>query len=99
MGRERTVEIVCFTDASKDLYGCVLFMRNLSSGKFTFLLAKNKVINEHLRSKTMPVLELTSMHLGVQALMDVLEELQSTLRPIKITNLRLFTDSTISLHG
>ena len=95
--REDSYEIVCFTDASKDLYGCVLFMRNLSSGKFTFLLAKNKVINEHLRLKSMPVLELTGMHLGVQALMDVLEELQSTLRPIKITNLRLFTDSTISL--
>ena len=95
--RDDSYEIVCFTDASKSLYGCVLFMRNISSGKFTFLLAKNKVINEHLRSKTMPVLELTGMHLGVQALMEVLEELQSTLRPIKITNLRLFTDSTISL--
>ena len=95
--RNDMYELICFTDASKSLYGCVIYLKCVSTGKVTFLMAKNKVINEQLSSKTMPVLELVGMNFGVHSLMDVYNELQNTLRPINISKLKLFTDSTISL--
>ena len=95
--REDSYELVCFTDASKDFYGCVLYMRNLRSRELNFLLAKNKIITEKNRSKSMPVLELVALEYGVKVLLDVYAELQKVRRPIKFDALKLFTDSTITL--
>ena len=95
--RSGSYDLICFTDASKNLYGCVLYLRNVSTKEVTFIQAKNKVISEQLKSKTMPVLELVAMQFGVQSLMDTYNELQNAVRPISITSLKLFSDSTISL--
>ena len=45
----------------------------------------------------MPVLELVVMHYRVNILLDTYNELQSAVRPIHISSLKLFSDSTISL--
>ena len=83
--------MICFTD------GCVLYLRNVSTKEVTFIQAKNKIVSEQLKSKTMPVLELVAVQFGVQSLMDTYNELQNAVRPISITTLKLFSDSTISL--
>ena len=76
----RSDSLICFTDASKNLYGCVLYLRNVSTKEVTFMQAKNKVVSEQLKSKTMPVLELVAMQFGVQSLVDTYNELQNAVR-------------------
>ena len=95
--RKDTYDLLCFTDASKSLYGCVVYLRNVITGEITFLHAKNRVINEQLKEKTMPVLELVAIHFGVESLMDYFKELQNAFRPIRVNSLKVYTDSTISL--
>ena len=95
--RSGSYDLICFTDVSKNLYSCVLYLRNVSTKEVTFIQTKNKVVSEQLKSKTMPVLELVVMQLGVQSLMDAYNELQNAVRPVSITSLKLFSDSIISL--
>ena len=46
--RTDTYDLICFTDASRWFYRCVLYFKNLSTNKVSFILAKNKIINEQL---------------------------------------------------
>lgn len=90
--------LICFTDCSKDIYGCVLYIRENSSGKMSFLLAKNRLINKNLKAKSIPVLELIAISFGVEQMINMRNELTAAVYPVNLTELFIFTDSMISLH-
>jgi len=90
-------DLVCFTDASKEFYGCVLYLRDVSCNKLSFVLAKNRIISRQMASKTIPVLELNALDFGVSCAHEVYNELISAFCPINIRNIHVYTDSSISL--
>ena len=98
--RDGTYRILAFTDASHVLYGTVLYLEHIESGKLSFVQAKNRMINPQLKTKSIPALELNAIGLGVETLMELHRDLAGPccVKPIKITELVLFTDSTCSLH-
>ena len=91
-------DLIAFTDASKDMYGCVLYLRNKKSDNLTFILSKNRMINKKSSNRTIPVLELIAIEFGVESLCEVRNQLVGAFCPISIINLLVFTDSTISLN-
>ena len=69
--RNGEYHIVTFTDASHDIYGCVIYLLEVGSGKLTFVSAKNRLINRQLQSKSIPSLEMTAINLGVECSIDL----------------------------
>ena len=98
--RDGTYRILAFTDASHVLYGTVLYLEHVESGNLSFIQAKNRMINPQLKTKSIPALEINAIGLGVETLMELHRDLAGPfcVKPIKITELVLFTDSTCSLH-
>ena len=92
--------MIAFTDSSRLIYGCVVFLLNLNTNQASFLLAKNRIINKQLESKSMPSMEFHAISFGVEVLIDTYKELTgpSCVVPISITGLELFTDSLVCLH-
>ena len=90
--------LLVYTDASKDFIGCTLYIQNVITEKITFLIAKNRLICKKLESKTIPVLELLGVKFGVELIQSFQKDLTDAFCPLKITNLHLYTDSTISLN-
>ena len=92
--------LYAFTDASQALYGNVVYLLHVESGKLSFVTAKNRMIGSQLKGKSIPSLELNAISLGVETLMDVYNDLSgpSCLKPIKITELFVYTDSLCCLH-
>ncbi len=95
--RTDSYELCVFCDASKDFIGCVLYMKNLNNGQISFLLAKNQLLDRIQRSRSTPVLEFTALEFAVRKTLSLYEELTTALVPVKIKNIRLFSDSTIAL--
>ena len=97
--RNDSYELVAFTDASKQIYAAVVYIRNLTNFSCSFLMAKNRLCNRQLELKTIPSLELQGITLEVEMLLDLKQSLSgpTCVVPINIAKLRLFTDSTISL--
>ena len=89
-----------FTDSSKTIYGCVLFLFNLRTKSLHFLQAKNRFVNKQLSSKSIPTLEFQAISLGVEILMHVRDELSGSanVNPIKIVGMELYSDSLVCLH-
>ena len=50
-------ELICYTDASKELFGCVIYLKEVNSFNMSFLTAKNKVVSKGGLQRTIPVLE------------------------------------------
>jgi hypothetical protein len=90
--------LLAFTDASKEYYGCVLFLQDSTTGQLNFALAKNKIISRRLDGKTIPVLELLALGFGVKCMMEFQKDLTNAFCPVKIKNLELYSDSTIALN-
>ena len=93
-------ELIACTDASRDMYGTVLYLHNLTNGKISFVTAKNRIVTSKLASKTIPSLELQAVLLGTKSLIDLYQDLSGDLcvDPIKIEKLTLFTDSLVTLN-
>ena len=98
--RRGNYNIVVCSDASRDIYGCVLYMQHTETGNLSFVHAKNRLVNKQLHSKSMPSLELHAVNLGVECATDLYKDLsgQSCLNPISIGQILLFTDSICVLH-
>ena len=98
--REHTYNLIAFTDSSKLIYGTVIFLHNLDLNTVSFVLAKNRIINKQLATKSIPTLEFQSLTLGAEVLLDTYEELTGPLcvTPIKINELQLYTDSYVALN-
>ena len=71
----------------------------MCTGEVNFILAKNRIITKSPESKTMPALELQAIELGVSILHDLFFELSgpSCIKPIKITELKIYSDSLVAL--
>lgn len=98
--RDGTYKLIAYTDASHALYGTVIYLQHVESGKVSFVLAKNRMINLQLKLKSIPSLEFNAITLGVETLMEVYRDLAgpTCLRPIRIVEMRLYTDSLCCLH-
>ena len=62
-------------------------------------MARNKVLSDEMRKKTIPTLELKAIEFGVETLMDVYQSIagETVVIPVNIESLYLFTDSTACL--
>ena len=98
--RDGTFKLIAFTDASHVLYGAVIYLQHVESGRLSFVQAKNRMVNNQLKSKSVLSLELNAISLGVETLMEIHRDLAGTscVKPICITEMCVFTDSLCSLH-
>ena len=98
--RNGDYSLIVFTDASKDAFGCVLYMKDNETNEISFLMSKNKLLSSDMKRRTMPNLELQGIEFGVETLMDVYKNLSgnTVVVPINISALHVFTDNTACLH-
>ena len=98
--RESTYDIVVFTDASRDIYGCITYLREDNSEELKFVCAKNRLVGKTLDNKSIPALELNAVNLGVECALDIYKDLSGSncLKPVKINKIFVYTDSLCSLH-
>ena len=98
--RDSKYDIIAFVDASKLMIGVVIYLKDLSTGNVSFLLARNKIVGTQLEGRTIPSLELFAAAFGVETVLEVYEEFcgSKALVPIKIENLVLYSDSMVSLN-
>ena len=89
--------LIVFTDASKDSYGCVVYLQNCVTNKVEFCLAKNRLVPQS-SNKTIPVLELLALGFGVEVVKNLKSELTNAFCPVNIIGVKVFTDSTIALN-
>ena len=90
-------ELVAFVDASKDLYGVVIYIKCVNTGNLCFLVGKNKVVSKNLLGKSIPILELIAIEYGVKCLNEIKYELTNAYCPIKINEMHLYSDSMVAL--
>ena len=93
-------DILCFTDSSGSIYGCVIYVRDKLTGNVSFLTAKNHVVGKSLQSKTIPSLEFNAIVLGTEVSLAVLKDLtgDDTVSPVNIQNVTVYSDSLVSLN-
>ena len=98
--RNDEYSLFAFKDASKELYGAVIYIKNLSTGKVSYFISKVKVVCSSNLKKTIPALEFQAITLGVEMLIDVNQQLagENTVMPIIVRDLSLFTDSMVAMH-
>ena len=94
---EDTFNLIACVDASKAMYGVVIYIKCNKTDKISFLLAKNKIVSKSLDGKSIPILELLACQFGVECLIDVRSELSGACCPVQINELHLYTDSMICL--
>jgi len=97
--KNSTYKLVAYTDSSNIIYGTVLFIVDTHTGDSSFLLAKNRIVNKNLETKSIPNLELQGIVLGTETLLDTLSQLtnEDCVCPINISELILYTDSVVCL--
>lgn len=91
--------LVTFTDASRDSYGCVVYLQHAFSKKLNFLVARNKLVKcqgEH--SPSIPVLELIAMKFGLTVAFEMHKDFTSSFCPVKIQDIKVYSDATIALN-
>ena len=93
-------DLVAFTDSSATMYGTVLYIVNARDQSRGFLLAKSKLICKLHEKKSIPSLELQAVVLGVQSLINTLQDLSGEKNTVKnkIRNLLLYTDNLVCLN-
>ena len=98
--RDDEYRLIAFTDASKQLYGAVLFIESFKTGTVSFVLARNRIVNRQLETQSIPSLEFQAISLGTELLIDTFLDLSgpTCIKPLKITQLCLYTDSLVCLH-
>jgi len=98
--RRHTYRLVAYTDASSEIYGTVIYICDVDTGKTSFLLSKNRIVSKKMKSKSIPALEMQGILLGVSSLIELYGELSgpNCVDRIDITELRVYTDSLVSLH-
>ena len=99
-GMKDKYKLVAFTDSSKQMFGVVIYIVNLSKNTTSFLLAKNRIVNRKLEDKSIPSLELLAISLGTEVMMDTVKELsgEECVNPINIEALEVYTDSMVCLN-
>ena len=97
--RNGSYRLIGFTDASKVMIGVVVYIQEIKTSNVSFLLSKNRIVNKQLETKSIPSLELQAVAFGVDSLMEIYQELtgDSSIIPIKIKELQLYSDSMVTL--
>ena len=95
--RKDPYRLVCFSDSSKLMYGAVVYLQDIKSGRVTFLQARNRIITKSLRDKSMPSLELHALVFATEFLSEIKADLtgSDTLCPVNIVDCVLLTDSLV----
>ena len=97
--RNGRYKLIAFTDASKLLYGTVIYIEDKDTNKISFLLAKNRVLSQQLETKGIPSLEFQAAVLGVETLCETYKDLTQDINcPINIEDVQCYTDSMIVIH-
>ena len=98
--RDSKYDLICFTDASKNACGSVIYIKEHDTHKVSFFASHTKLLSEDLRKKSMPSLELLGIRLGLEALMEAYNSISGVdvLVPIQVNELFLYTDSNACLH-
>ena len=99
-GRNDKYSLHAFTDAFKSIYGVVIYAKNECTGQISYLLSKNKLVNNKMLGKSIPSLEMLAVTFGLETLFDIYNNLTGTsiVIPINITNVHLYTDSLVCIH-
>lgn len=95
--RSDNYNLVIYCDASKDFVGCAVYLKVIGCDKVNLIFSRNSLVTKNLKTKSIPVLELVALDLGVTTAVDLYNRLTSAVRPINITNVYAFTDSMIVL--
>jgi len=98
--RDDAYRIIAFVDASKSLYGTVVYMQNVSTLELSFVLAKNRIVSKSMEKQSIPCLELCALLLGAETTRDLVKQLtgDSLLAPVNIVETLIFTDSMVALN-
>ena len=99
-GATSRLALLCFGDASRELIGCTVYMRNEDTGKVSFIQSRTKIIGQSLIGKSIPQLELHALSLAVSTMVDIYNELtgSSSVNPLNIEKLYCFSDSMCALN-
>ena len=73
-----TYSIIACCDASKVIYACSIYLKNMKTKEIHFLCAKNKIVNKTLCAKSIPLKELTAIFLATELTHDILNELSGS---------------------
>lgn len=97
--RESSYVLTAFSDASGAVYGCVIYITEVETGRVSFVQSKNKVINSKMKKKSIPSLECQGVAYAAEVLIDLYNELNSERNniPIKIVKLFVYSDSMVTL--
>ena len=92
--------LITCVDASKMAIGAVTYLQEIYAEKPYFIYAKNKLLNEKLKQKTIPTLELYSIIFGLQITLDIKNQLNSpdTPLPVRISEIYILSDSLVALN-
>ena len=98
--RNDLYNLIAFADASKDIYGTVVYLQNVNDNEVYFVSAKNRIVNKQLEVKSIPSLELQAVTLATECLLDLFNELSGKLCvcPINIDKLYVYSDSLVALN-
>ena len=98
--RNGQYRLIAFSDSSKSMYATVIYIQDIETNQVSFLTAKNRLVGQSLQGKSIPSLEFLGICLGVEMLIEIYQDLSgsSTVVPIRIERLDLFSDSMVSLH-
>ena len=98
--RTSKFRLISFTDSSQDIYGTVIYLKDLDTQEVKFYMAKNKFVNTQLKGKGIPSLEFQAIILGAECLIGIYKDLTgpNSIIPINIVELQLYTDSMVSLN-
>ncbi|XP_068226530.1 uncharacterized protein [Palaemon carinicauda] len=100
--RDDMYNLIAYTDSSRSIYSCVVFLYDLRTKKKNFVMAKNKFVNKQLESKSIPSLEFQEVSLGTEVFRDIRRELSGSNCVehinILVVGMDLYTDSLVCLH-
>ena len=98
--RNSNYQLIAFTDASKDAYGILIYIKDIDSGKVSYLSAIQRLVSTGAKSKSIPSKEFQALTFGVQALHDMYLSLsgETVVSPINVMSMLLFSDSMVCLH-
>ena len=97
--RKSSFDLLCFTDASKKMYGYVIYLRENISNRVSLLCSKSKLVNTQLSGKGVPTLEFQALTYGLESMINIYSELTDSRLAVRIkfNSLILYTDSMVSL--
>ena len=99
--RHHRFRIVAFADSSKQIFGTAVYLCNIDTSKLSFVLARNKLVNKTVATKSIPSLELLAIHLAVETVADLKNELLGPIVFIllKLKAVKSILTASLLLHG